>query len=185
MTDGGRHSRLRLVVSRQWSVVTSEASAQRVERGADLRVGRAYGVVAVDAHPRDPPVAVDHIGGRGRDACLPYLRVARVAQAVGVDDLVLGIGEQGKRDATLAVPADALIEGLAVLGGIAADAPQCNRLAGLEQRSELGKLPNAVRSPVAAIEDQHHRPLAALRGEALAAAVLVGEREIRRLLADC
>ena len=60
------------------------------------------------------------------------------------------------------------------------DAPQRDLLTGLEQGSEFGKLPNTVRSPVAAKKYEDDRLPAALGGQRELASILIFEREVWR-----
>src|SRR5258706_13739263 len=120
---------------------------QGVERGPNLAVRRTYPGVVVDAHPGDLSRLVDYERGGIGNASLGLLEIARVLQAVCVDDAVLGIRQQRERDRALAVAGDFVGEATAVLGGVHADAPQRDRFSRLEQRPQLGKLPSTVGSP--------------------------------------
>jgi len=132
---------------------------------------------------RDPPGLVDHVGGGIRDAFPVELEVLRILQPVEIDDAVTGVRQQGEVDRPLAVGRDLVAEAPALLASIDADGQQADLLVGFEQGSELGKLPSAVRSPVAAVEDQHHRPLFPLCGQGDRAPILIFEREFGRPVA--
>src|SRR5262249_33093693 len=152
-------------------------SLQSVEGSPRLIIARTLRMVPVDPHPGYAPGLVDDDRRRPGYAFLPELQITRILQAVGVDHLVLRIGKQRERDRSTPVSGDLLHEALALFVGVHADAPQRGLLARLEKGSQLGKLPSAVRSPVAAVEHQHYRSLAALGGKGVAPALLVFERE--------
>ena len=67
--------------------------------------------------------------------------------------------------------------------GIHADGPQADLLVRLEQSPQLGELPSAVGSPVAAVKNQHYRLLFPFSRQRKLAAILVFEGEIRRYVA--
>ncbi|MEO7728836.1 MAG: hypothetical protein ABIS45_16415 [Burkholderiales bacterium] len=122
------------------------------------------GVVFFDFHPRDFAGFINQQHGRVGNAFAFQLYVARILQSVDVDDAVLRIGQQRKRNRPAAFGGNLLREPRTFFMRIWADAPQRDLLAGLEQGSEFGKLPNAVRSPVAAKKYQDDRLPAALGG---------------------
>ncbi len=74
-----------------------------------------------------------------------------------------GVGQQRESERPFAVRRDFFAEAATLLVRINADRQQADLLAGLEERSELGKLPGTVGSPVAAVEDQHQRSFFPLR----------------------
>ena len=121
-------------------------------------------IVFLDFHPRDFAGFINQQHGRVGNAFAFQLYVARILQSVGVDDAVLRIGQQGKRNRPAAVGGNLLREPRAFFARIRADTPQRDLLAGFEQGSEFGKLPNTVRSPVAAKEYEDDRlPAAPVR----------------------
>ena len=120
------------------------------------------GVVFLYLHPRDLAGFVDQEHGGVGNAFAFQLHVARVLQSVDIDDPVLRIGQQGKRNRPAAVGGNLLREPRTFFARIRADTPQRDLLAGFEQGSEFGKLPNTVRSPVAAKKYQDNRLSAAL-----------------------
>ena len=122
------------------------------------------GIVFFDFHPRDLAGFVYQKHGRVGNAFALQLDVARVLQPVSVDDAVLRIGQQRKRNRPAAVGGYLLRKPSAFFMRIDTDAPQRDLLTGLEQGSEFGKLPNAVRSPVAAKKYQDDWLPAALSG---------------------
>lgn len=120
----------------------------------------------------------------GRDPAVVETRIARALRTVGVDNAVVGVGREGERDAAAAVGRDPGRGSLTLDDRIGADRPMPRRLVGPEQRPQVGQLPTAVRSPVATIEDEDNRTLAALRRHGVAAPVLIGQREIGGNVAD-
>ncbi len=98
-----------------------------------------------------------------RNAFELELEVLRILQPVEIDDAMTGVGQQRESDRPFAVSRDFFAEAAAMLVRIYADGQLADVLVGLEQRSQLGKLPGTVGSPVAAVEDQHQRSFFPLR----------------------
>lgn len=68
---------------------------------------------------------------------------------------------------------------MALRGPVETDGEDVNRWKGASQGSKSDDLPDAVRSPIATIEDQNCLP-PARGGEPDSLSVLVGKREVRR-----
>lgn len=150
---------------------------QDVERGADLRVARLLLEVVLDFRPGHFAGLVDDVDGRMGDAFDLHPFIGGVSQAVGVDGLAAGIGEEREGDLAFAVRGDLLGEAAAVFRLVDAEGVDVEGLAVLAEAAEFGQLPSAERSPVAAVEDEDHGALPA-RGrerDLLIARVLEGE----------
>src|SRR6266542_7096545 len=116
--------------------MTARRLFQPIKSRAYLFIGRALAVIRFNLGQSDFSGLVDHVNGRMWDAIdlLPF--ISRIAQSVGVDDLVFWIGEQRKVDFTLPVGLDLLGEALANIGRIDADRVElhdCFPLSGLSR----------------------------------------------------
>src|SRR6266542_6993352 len=129
--------------------MTARRLFQPIKSRAYLFIGRALAVIRFNLGPSDFSGLVDHVNGRMWDAIdlLPF--ISRIAQSVGVDDLVFWIGEQRKVDFTLPVGLDLLREALADILRIDADRVELHVLILLQPRSNTsttGLLPRASES---------------------------------------
>lgn len=116
------------------------------------------------------------------DAGFLLSRVRFVAQGVAVDDARSRIGEQREGYRAAVIGGEKLRELPSLLRRVGADRVDLHLGIDARKLTKSGQLPGAVRSPVAAVEDQHHLrpgPLA----EADVSPVLIEEREGGRLLA--
>lgn len=93
---------------------------QRIERGADLRVGRTLLVVRLDLYPTDFAFFGDDVNGRMRNPVNVLSFIGFVTQTVRVDDRVFWIGEQGKVKNAFPIRRDLVGQGLARFVGIRA-----------------------------------------------------------------
>ena len=86
--------------------------------------------------------------------------ISRIAQAIGIDGSMFGIGQKRKANLTFSIRRDLPCELSTHVGRINADGVQTYLFIFFQKRSQSSQLPGAERSPVTAIEDQHHWRLA-------------------------
>jgi hypothetical protein len=118
-----------------------------------------------------------------RDAVFLFARVRFIAKGVAVDDSRSRIGEEGERHVAAMVGGDELRELPAFVGRIRTDRVELHFGVRAGELTKSGNLPGAVRSPVAAVENEDDlRPRRA--SETDASSILIAQRERRRRLAN-
>src|SRR5260370_26679578 len=140
----------------------SGTSTERVE---ELVVSRPCGVVAAHIFPGDGTVAFDREDRRLGDAAL-----AVGPNAPFLDHAAVRVTEQRKWE-------QQLVDHLAVvLNWVDRNSRQAHALLNKSVPASCirGQLPVAVGSPIAAVEDEHHRPARQVVGEAPSLALVVG-----------
>lgn len=115
------------------------------------------------------------------DAVLLFSRVGFIAQGVAVDDARSRIGEEGEGHVAAMIGGDELRELAALLLRVGADGVDLDLGIDTGELPKRGNLPRAVRSPVAAVENEDHL-LPRRLGQADAPAVLIAQRERGRRL---
>ena len=106
-----------------------------------------------------------------------------IEQAVAVDDLVLGVGEEWKVDLAAELFSDSL-DGLErVFGAVGADRDDLSFGAGLfiQQLRQLAELGDAKRSPVPAVKHQHNLLVSAKLRQGHHPPGFIGQTEVGRL----
>lgn len=98
-------------------------------------ISRPLSVILLDHSPRNTSRLVEHVDGRAGDALELLSRVRGIAQAVGIDDPVIRVGEQMEGDRTLTVSGDPFGEVPALFGLVHADGVQSHRLIRPQQRA--------------------------------------------------
>ena len=137
-------------------------------------------VINFNKLPAHYTFVINHNRRRMRDRAFGLF----VEQSVTINHAMIGVREQREIEARLVFQFVACEQCFVVR--VNADGEDFDFVAVLffEQRFQLSKLNVAVRSPVAAIEDEHDGLLAAIIGERDGFAVLIFEREIGRGLAS-
>ena len=158
-------------------LIRSHRSPRRSMRSMVARESR------FDFHPSNAAFRIEHEDGGVGDAVFFLAGVGFVAKGVAVDDSRSGIGEQRERHRTAVIGREELREFSSLLGGIGTDRVDLHFGICAGEITKSGQLPGAVRSPIAAIENQHDLRPGRIR-QADAFSVLIEEREERRRLAD-
>ena len=131
----------------------------------------------------DAAFGVEHEDGGVGDAVLLFSCVRFVAKCVAVDDARARIGEKGKRHFAAVIGGDELRELLSLRSRVGTDREELHLGIDTRKLTKSGNLPGAIRSPIAAIENEHD--LRARRvGQADPSPILIEECEGGRPLSD-
>ncbi len=79
---------------------------QRIQRGANLLIRWTLAVIGLNLGPGDSSSLVDDINRRMRNAIDPLAFVCRIAQSVGIDNLMIRVGKERKTNCSFAIRGD-------------------------------------------------------------------------------
>ena len=154
-----------------------------IDRCRDLGVCGAFAEVCFDLHPADAAFGVEDEDGGVWDAVFFFAGVGFVAEVVAVDDSRERVGKERERQSSAVIGGDEGGEFTALFRRVGADGVELHVGVGAGEVTKSDDLPDAIRSPVAAVEDEDDFRPGGIR-EADAFAVLIAEREGGRLLSD-
>ena len=148
--------------------------------GFVAKLRRNFSLVLFRELPADLARHVEHIRRRVRQE-LAFRGRGFVAQSIEVDDLVLGITQQGNHEDPTGVLGDTRDNILDLVHRVRTntDNQRVLTVVGRQKRLQLDQLLGAVRSPIAAVKHQHDVP-AAQTAQLEVSALGRGQLEIRR-----
>lgn len=128
---------------------------ESIESGRDLLGRRPLAIIALDLFPAHVPARIENEHRRVRNAIFFFAAIIGIAQAVTIDGAAARIRKQSESQWSAAVGRDLRSERTALRRNVAADRVDAHVTECAREIAKSDQLPDAVRSPVAAIEHEH------------------------------